>query len=424
MAKKRDNKTRYLDDVDNDEDYEVTSPHLRQEEGNADDAEKSEFTDEGNVFAVDKFSTSLYALVVDYGMDESMALLALENSCDGLQGALDWIMNQQRAASAVGIEELVGGGYAIDDSNTGDIRLGGFDAFGDDSDSSTSSSSDGEGEEGEGRGEVPLIPTIAEVHLEPPTPEEEEAVLDSILDAYILENQQLLNSAADGGEGGNDEDDGGGKLPASSPPPPPPSLKPGSKQNIHKRLQSKLVARGITPSWIIPGSADEDGDSIGKTLMQQILEAGMNEIESRLSELRAHERERRLMAKEMSKAKGTSKALPGQYVRKQEVADDTRKRANIHHAGSHYHMAAGRGQMHGKKKGLVARHSSQGSRLQATRMACRAGLVNAIAARDVAKGVIGGENKGKTAKKSSQKKKGKAGGSKKGGGGKGGGGKG
>ena len=63
--------------------------------------------------------------------------------------------------------------------------------------------------------------------------------------------------------------------------------------------------------------------------------------------------------------------------------------------------------MHGKIKGLMARHSSQGARLQANRMA----------AKEIARTQTGGGMKvGKTSKKSQQKRRGEAGGSKKNGG--------
>ena len=410
-------------------------------EGDVDPQDIYSMAIEPEFSANDEFSASLYALIVDYKMDETMALIALENSGGDLNGALEWLMTQQRAASTVGETEVGGArggrsGYDMgilgydSSSDEGEANVGAFAGFNDDTDSEADTdSSCGEGEGG-GSGSLvaSTVPTIAKLPAPPEV--DEEAVLDAVLDAYILENQQLLASVAGGLEGAKaeeeEEDLDGRKLPPRPPPIRPNSSKPNSdKKDIHSRLQSKLIAKGITPSSVANANEGEDSDasiSMGKTLMQQVLEAGVNEIESRLAELRAHEREHRLLNKEMNKAKGNSKAMAGQYVRKQDVADNSRKRENIHHAGSHYHMAASKGMQRNKQQGLMARHSAQGSRLQASRMASRAGLANMMSARDAAKGVIGGEKKGKTGKKSSQKKKGEAGGSKKGRGNKGGGG--
>ena len=69
-------------------------------------------------------------------------------------------------------------------------------------------------------------------------------------------------------------------------------------------------------------------------------------------------------------------------------------------------MQAARSMQFGRTKGLMARHSSQGSRLQASRMAAKE------MARIHGKGI----KIGKTSKKSQQKRRGEAGGSKKSGG--------
>ena len=75
---------------------------------------------------------------------------------------------------------------------------------------------------------------------------------------------------------------------------------------------------------------------------------------------------------------------------------------------SHYHMQAARSMQFGRNKGMMARHSSQGARLQAKRMAAKE------TARMQTGG--GGMKVGKTSKKSKQKSQGEAGGSKKTGG--------
>ena len=69
-------------------------------------------------------------------------------------------------------------------------------------------------------------------------------------------------------------------------------------------------------------------------------------------------------------------------------------------------MQAARSMQYGRTKGLMARHSNQGSRLQASRMA----------AKEMAKVHGKGTKIGKTSKKSQQKRRGEAGGSKKSGG--------
>ena len=74
---------------------------------------------------------------------------------------------------------------------------------------------------------------------------------------------------------------------------------------------------------------------------------------------------------------------------------------------SHYHMAQSRSMQFGRSKGLMARHSSQGSRLQASRMAAKE--------MQRLQGGKGGGPK-KSSKKSDQKRRGEAGGSKKTGG--------
>lgn len=58
-----------------------------------------------------------------------------------------------------------------------------------------------------------------------------------------------------------------------------------------------------------------------------------------------------------------SKALPSQYVHKQEAAFDARRAANVHHTSSHYVMAGGVQFQRGVRvKGVVSRHSKQAAR--------------------------------------------------------------
>lgn len=72
---------------------------------------------------------------------------------------------------------------------------------------------------------------------------------------------------------------------------------------------------------------------MGKTLLQQVMEANVDTLQAKLDAYNKHKHECELLGREFALAKGNSKALPAQYTRKQDTADDTRKRANTHHAG-------------------------------------------------------------------------------------------
>ena len=103
-------------------------------------------------------------------------------------------------------------------------------------------------------------------------------------------------------------------------------------------------------------------------------------------------------------AKGNSKAIASQYVRKQDVADNKHKRAIVHHTSSHYHMLHGRNFQSGNRiKGVTSRHSRQNSIRQ---MKSRSKMLKA---RDVARGITGpsGKGGGKTKSKKKKSKKGK-----------------
>ena len=163
----------------------------------------------------------------------------------------------------------------------------------------------------------------------------------------------------------------------------------------------RLAERGIEPTRI--ESYASDAVSVGKTLLQQLMEANTDTLEARLEAYNRHKRECNLLTTEFAIAKGNSKALPSQYVRKVDAADNARTRANVHHAGSHYHMQAARSMQYGRTRGLMARHSSQGSRLQASRMA----------AQETARMHTGGKSGKVSSKKSNMKRRGAAGGSKK-----------
>ena len=181
---------------------------------------------------------------------------------------------------------------------------------------------------------------------------------------------------------------------------------------VQHRLQKRLAARGIEPSpGMGPAFAPSDVVAMGRTLLQEVMDAKIETLQAKLDAYNRHKKDCELLGREFARTKGNSKALSAQYVRKQDTADNARTRANVHHAGSHYHMQAARSMQFGRSKGMMARHSYQGARLQASRMA----------AKETSRMQSGGGRMkvGKTSKKSNTKKQGRAGGSKKTGGNKG-----
>jgi hypothetical protein len=95
-------------------------------------------------------------------------------------------------------------------------------------------------------------------------------------------------------------------------------------------------------------------------------------------------------------AKGNTKAIASQYVRKQDVADNAAKRAIVHHTGSHYVMLHGKNYQSGNRlKGVVSRHSKQAALRQ------QKSKDSMLKARDVARGITGpsGKSGGKTVSK-------------------------
>jgi hypothetical protein len=97
----------------------------------------------------------------------------------------------------------------------------------------------------------------------------------------------------------------------------------------------RLAAKGIEPTTrpISGPYGASDAVSIGKTLLQQLMEANKDTLEAKLEAYNKHKAECQLLNKGFAFAKGNSKALPGQYCYRPSAADDTRKRANVHHAG-------------------------------------------------------------------------------------------
>jgi len=306
-----------------------------------------------------------------------------------------------------------------------------FAAFADDSSSSSSSSSDSEHDS---KDEQEDDDDDDESKVMDPTPSSKLAMtehndndnndepydddldmLEEIIYQNRLQQQQRSNNPNDTHlEAHNDDDDDDKVTAAAAAEPLPfddelynPDYYSAAENRIvavQHRLQKRLAERGVESSQVNPAYrtvvVDDSVVSIGKTLLQQVMEANMDTLQQKLEAYHRHKAECQLLGREFQFAKGNSKALPSQYTFRIDPSDNTRQRANVHHAGSHYHMQASRSMQFGRTKGMMARHSKQGARLQASRMA-----------------VAGGAKVGKTSKKSQQKRGGEAGGSKKTGGG-------
>lgn len=178
---------------------------------------------------------------------------------------------------------------------------------------------------------------------------------------------------------------------------------------IRHKLQSKLAEKGIEPkvSVLTEICNGLDPVALGRTLLQQVMAARMDNLQARLNAYNTYKKEQQLMVKEFTFANGNCKALASQYTYRLDPADNPRIRANVHHAGSHYHMASASGRTKGTVAGMSSRHSSQGVRLQASRMQ----------AKETARMQSGGKMmKNKSVKVTSKKMSGK---NKKGSGGKG-----
>ena len=101
----------------------------------------------------------------------------------------------------------------------------------------------------------------------------------------------------------------------------------------------------------------------------------MDDMKAKAARLKENHVTNTLANQAMALGRGTNKALAGQYVYRAKAADDKRKRANVHHAGSHFVMGHRRAVQKGKVQGLnIGRKGgAQGARLQAARMAARRG---------------------------------------------------
>jgi len=284
-----------------------------------------------------------------------------------------------------------------------------FSAFAAFSDSSSSSSSSSDEEDSDDdKDEVE-----SEDHKPSSTEEEDIAAIDNdyyeddldLLEDIIYQNRLNEQLYPDDCERGSDKDKALALPPIAFDDDQYDPDKADRLEVVQHRLQKKLAAKGIEPNQIQPGYKCSDAVTIGKTLLQEVMAANVEDMQAKLALYKEHKREHQLLGREFKFAKGNSKALASQYSYRIDPSDNARARANVHHTGSHYHMAAARSMYYGRSKGLMARHSSQGSRLQASRMA----------AKETAKmhGKGGGKVGKISGKKSNMKRRGEAGGSKK-----------
>ena len=102
-----------------------------------------------------------------------------------------------------------------------------------------------------------------------------------------------------------------------------------SRYPLHRRL----AAKGIEPSRVNTGYTTSDAVSMGKTLLQQVMEASFETLEARLAAYNKHKAEYQLLGREFRFAGGNSKALASQYTYRIDPADNSRRRENTHHAG-------------------------------------------------------------------------------------------
>ena len=101
-------------------------------------------------------------------------------------------------------------------------------------------------------------------------------------------------------------------------------------------IHHRLAAKGVEPTQ---RRSNADSIAIGKTLLQQLMEANKNDLEAKLEAYNRHKQECQLINRGFAFAKGNSKALAAQYVRKQDAADNARRRANVHHTGRYVKLS-------------------------------------------------------------------------------------
>jgi hypothetical protein len=185
------------------------------------------------------------------------------------------------------------------------------------------------------------------------------------------------------------------------------SRKTEASQAVRNRLKHKLAEQRAAEVAAADHSYDQEVvDERGIAVVAETDEIALLEDKFRKDLLlrqaiRDQAEDNKLLARLAAEAKGNSKAIPSQYVYKPDTADNAAKRAVVHHTGSHYHMAGSKQFQRGVRvKGVISRHSKQGAKLQAARVAKNTGL----AAREDARGERS-SGAGKSQMKSTKKKK-------------------
>ena len=162
-------------------------------------------------------------------------------------------------------------------------------------------------------------------------------------------------------------------------------------KNARDRLSEKLAELKLAEKEATT-PADNTNNDDQQVMVDRVRteELAVNRIEDKLraklkamQDIKNQQEDNKLLARLAANAKGSSKAISSQFVYKPDAADNAEKRAIVHHTGSHYHMAGSRQFQRGVRvKGVVSRHSQQGAKLQAARVAKN----NGFAAREDARG--------------------------------------
>lgn len=97
---------------------------------------------------------------------------------------------------------------------------------------------------------------------------------------------------------------------------------------------NRLAAKGIQPNQSINQShLSTQAVTVGKTLLQQVMQANIDTLEARLAAYNRHKEQCQLLGREFRFARGNSKALPSQYTYRIDPSDNRRQRENVHHTG-------------------------------------------------------------------------------------------
>jgi hypothetical protein len=173
-------------------------------------------------------------------------------------------------------------------------------------------------------------------------------------------------------------------------------------KNARDRLTEKLAELKLKED------IQNNGEIVERTEVEseELAELAVNRMEDqlranlkRMEDIKNEQEDKKLLARlAHTTAKRNNKAISSQFVYQPNAADNAEKRAIVHHTGSHYHMAGSKQFQKGLRvKGVISRHSQQGAKMQAARVAKKQGL----SAREDARGErsAGGKSVGKSTKK-------------------------